>query len=228
MKSPNKDLSPRLEQRLSAYATAATAAGVGVLSLTQPAQARIVYSPAHERIKVNGGVFHIDLNHDGIPDFGLNNLHSRSGSFSYSALWVPESAALNEVLISYPHSCWGAAALPKGKRIGPKGLWSHNTSGRGQIMAERFKTSCGPWGEQRSFQAYLGFKFVIKGSMHFGWARVKVDTVDSPYSAILTGYAYETIPNKPIVAGKTKGPDVVTVQPDTTHGTLGHLALGRK
>jgi hypothetical protein len=38
----------------------------------------------------------------------------------------------------------------------------------------------------------------------------------------LTGYAYETIPNKPIIAGKTKGPDVFTVQP----GSLGHLARG--
>jgi hypothetical protein len=41
-------------------------------------------------------------------------------------------------------------------------------------------------------------------------------------TATLTGYAYETIPNKPIIAGKTKGPDVITVQP----GTLGHLAAG--
>ena len=40
--------------------------------------------------------------------------------------------------------------------------------------------------------------------------------------AFLTGYAYETVPNKAIVAGKTKGPDVVTVQ----DATLGHLARG--
>jgi uncharacterized repeat protein (TIGR03803 family) len=38
----------------------------------------------------------------------------------------------------------------------------------------------------------------------------------------LTGYAYETIANKSIIAGKTKGPDVVTVQP----ASLGHLARG--
>ena len=42
-------------------------------------------------------------------------------------------------------------------------------------------------------------------------------------TATLIGYAYETIPNKSIIAGKTKGADV-TVQ----HGTLGHLAMGRK
>jgi hypothetical protein len=40
--------------------------------------------------------------------------------------------------------------------------------------------------------------------------------------ATLTGYAYETIPNKPIIAGKTKGPDVITLEP----ATLGHLAQG--
>jgi len=40
--------------------------------------------------------------------------------------------------------------------------------------------------------------------------------------ATMSGYAYETIPNKPITAGKTEGPDVITVQP----ATLGHLAAG--
>jgi hypothetical protein len=40
----------------------------------------------------------------------------------------------------------------------------------------------------------------------------------------LTGYAYETIPGKPIIAGETKGPDVITMQP----GSPGRLALGRK
>jgi hypothetical protein len=41
-------------------------------------------------------------------------------------------------------------------------------------------------------------------------------------TATLTGYAYETIANKPIVTGKTHGKDVVTVQP----ASLGHLAQG--
>jgi hypothetical protein len=40
--------------------------------------------------------------------------------------------------------------------------------------------------------------------------------------AVLTGYAYETVANKSIVAGKTKGADVVAVQ----LVSLGHLAQG--
>jgi hypothetical protein len=47
-------------------------------------------------------------------------------------------------------------------------------------------------------------------------------------NAILTGYAYETIPNEPIIAGKTKGSDVITVQPGTMSDSLGGLALGRR
>jgi len=43
-------------------------------------------------------------------------------------------------------------------------------------------------------------------------------------SGTLTGYAYETIPNKPIITGQTKGPDVITVQPER----LGELARGTK
>ena len=39
---------------------------------------------------------------------------------------------------------------------------------------------------------------------------------------MLTGYAYETIPNKPIIAGKTHGKGVVTIEP----GSLGALAAG--
>jgi hypothetical protein len=39
--------------------------------------------------------------------------------------------------------------------------------------------------------------------------------------ATLTGYAYETIPNKPIITGKTKGPDVITLDPATLGTTIG-------
>jgi len=79
----------------------------------------------------------------------------------------------------------------------------------------------GPWHNVKN--RYLGMKFLIKGKPHFGWARLNASC--SPkvggVTGLLTGYAYETIPNKPIVTGKTKGSDVVV-----EHATLGHLAAG--
>ncbi len=59
----------------------------------------------------------------------------------------------------------------------------------------------GPWLNVKN--RYLGLKFIIKGKDHFGWARLTT----TGRIALLTGYAYETIPNKPIIAGKTKGPE---------------------
>jgi len=74
----------------------------------------------------------------------------------------------------------------------------------------------------------MGIRFKIKGKSHFGWARLSVTeaAIGPAYHRIyatLTGYAYETIPNKPIIAGRTHGPDVILKR-----ATLGALALGRK
>lgn len=88
----------------------------------------------------------------------------------------------------------------------------------------------GPWvGKGKGVRnRYLGLKFVVHGKVHYGWARLSVTLGHhqqyDDVSGTLTGCAYETVPNKPIIAGHTKGPDVVTVQP----GTLGSLARGRK
>ena len=70
---------------------------------------------------------------------------------------------------------------------------------------------------------YLGLKFRIHGKSHFGWARLNVECKAPKLFGLLTGYAYETIPNKPIITGKTKSPDAITVRP----ATLGELAVGR-
>lgn len=77
---------------------------------------------------------------------------------------------------------------------------------------------------------YLGLQFTIKGEVHYGWARVEVSRTPksqqvNSITATLTGYAYETVPNKPIITGKTKGPDVITLEP-VTLGRLGQGSAG--
>jgi hypothetical protein len=71
---------------------------------------------------------------------------------------------------------------------------------------------------------YLGLRFVIAGKIHYGWARLNVPSISlkNGITAVVTGYAYETIPDKPIITGKTKGPDVITLEP----ASLGNLARG--
>jgi hypothetical protein len=62
------NLSESVHHQLSMYALAAGAAGVGILALAQPGEAKIVYTAAHTPIRA---VVNLDLNHDGLPDFEL-------------------------------------------------------------------------------------------------------------------------------------------------------------
>jgi len=128
----------------------------------------------------------------------------------------------------------GASALRYGARIGPK---KSKFFVRFPMMAmEVFArvgseySDIGPWVRKNKGleNRYLGLKFIVDGEVHYGWARLSVTLSHRPVyegvSATLTGYAYETIPDKTIVAGRTTGRDVVKVPP----GTLGSLARGRK
>jgi hypothetical protein len=92
--------------------------------------------------------------------------------------------------------------------------------------AERYERTTwqGPWanGGKGLKNGYLGLKFTLNGKVRYGWARVSLTVKSNRFSnTILTGYAFETIPNKPIIIGKTHGPDVI-VKP----ATLGALAAG--
>jgi len=91
------------------------------------------------------------------------------------------------------------------------------------VVSQTSSASGGQWLFTK--HRYLGLQFMIGDEVHYGWARVTVTLPAGkfePIQATITGYAYETIPNKPIVTGKTKGPDVVTWEP----ATLGRLAQG--
>jgi hypothetical protein len=61
----------------------------------------------------------------------------------------------------------------------------------------------GKWGGNLR-DRYLGVRFLIDGKTHYGWIRLTVTAPSAAgqfMSAMITGYAYETVPNKPISAG---------------------------
>jgi hypothetical protein len=90
--------------------------------------------------------------------------------------------------------------------------------------------SGGPW--KNSVNRFLGLKFLINGEIHYGWARLTVlaDKNRELVSAKLTGYAYETVANRPIVAGQTsgtvEGASVTPTPIEHPQVQLGLLALG--
>jgi hypothetical protein len=216
-------LSEPLNRCLSQYALAAGAAGVGLLALAQPTEAKVVYTKTHQLLHGLRHSLDLDLNNDGRSDFRLA-IEVAVGS--YGAGFLAVFPLSNSVRVNSK----GAAAYPAGVRIGPKDRYYRPPKTIYGTLMEYgcfYKSRCrsdGNWLKVEN--QYLGLAFVIDGKTHYGWARISATTVP-PYnhpSARLTGYAYETIPNKPIITGKTKGPDVITVKP----GSLGALAAGRK
>jgi len=197
---------------------AAGAAGVGMLALALPAQAKVVYTPDNQQIPPNVGLA-LDLNHDGIADFVFSNFYSSTSSTLNLSIGPVDVS--NEIFSTggNGHSVF-AAALPAGVVIGPNGKFKKRR-GEGMANGEDLEGVCqGPWIHAQN--RYLALKFVIKGEIHFGWARLNVSCVyPHAISATLTGYAFETVVGKPILAGETKGSDV-SVDP----GTLGSLARG--
>jgi hypothetical protein len=228
---PSK-LSESLPHRLNMYALVASAAGVGMMSV-QPAQAKIVYTPTH-RTLTNGTLpIPIDRTHD----FTLSDkFYIVTGSWSTQLLKINVSGAAFVV-----GSKGSLAALKHGAVIGPADKFLTGKA----LMAGGFcetqvsaSTVFGPFAN--TTQRYLGLKFKVNGKVHYGWARfasVKASACNGgpAVTAVLTGYAYETVPNKPIVAGKTKEPDDSSVgQPNAASligptpqpATLGLLAGG--
>jgi len=216
-------LSESLHQRLNSYALAASAAGVGVLALALPAEARIVYTPAHIRISPNTEVS-VDFNHDGVPDLNIRN------SFGSTTFGRAAVSAKGIVAANHSHSAY---ALYRGALIGPKQPFVDSPS---VIMAIYGSGSTkGLWANVTG--RYLGVRFQINGKIHYGWARLNV-RVGYEIFARLTGYAYETVPNKPIIAGRTQGKDEAEYDsgtgasltapiPDKPRpASLGALALG--
>jgi hypothetical protein len=223
------------------YGLAAGAAGVSVLALAQPSEARIVYTHVRKVIWPNSH-FDLDLNHDGINDFSIRNVYK---SKTPSLYVVPGPQGVNAVEGTWTYHSGRrrlAFALHPGNRIGPAKNFS------GEIMARLSYDgpNRGYWWSHGETSGnpkphYLGLKFQVKGKSHFGWARLIITVGVDGMVATLTSYAYETIANKPIKAGQKKETtdDLTTYEdpgrgasltgpiPDTPRTTsLGVLALG--
>jgi hypothetical protein len=239
------EFSPSLLHRLNLYALGAATAGVGILASATPSEAKVVYTPAHVVIP-DGGYF-LDLNHDGINDFRLNiNGNSRGRSDSQYFLAQPVASGnliWGQGVVNFgPRPRLNAFDLPAGAQLGPNNEQAQPLGSKLLAGYYWFTTTGGAagngtggdWAKGVS-NHYLGFAFSINGATHFGWARLNV-TMNKFHvvQALLTGYAYETVPNKPIVTGETSdeaaNPQAALVPSNSTHqpqlALLGALALG--
>jgi hypothetical protein len=230
-RDPNQ-ISESLQHQLSLYALAASAAGVGMLALSPTAQAKIVYTPTH--VVLPFGVTNVDFNHDGITDLAFSKSHEHLTSFygtNLGVFYIP----LTPWVVDRPGEN-GVGDLRPGFVIGGNDTFSS----KGDRMAAGFflsdkATYIGEWAHHGKGvkNRYVGVKFMIKGKVHYGWARLSVSFPNHSLRAVLTGYAYETIPNKAIVAGQTEDESQTrAASPAKTRtpqpASLGALAMGSR
>lgn len=230
-----------IREHLHTYALAASAAGVTLLALAPLGEAEIVYTPANLQISPIGS-YTLDVDNDGTTDFTFfDTTYSPLGS-----LWVSGalagSAANGVALARFGRfRSFAAKALHSGHRIGPKTRFG--SSGFSVLMVEGYDSiyppyrqwCAGPWKDKQD--RYLGLKFMIGSEIHYGWARLSETCTHGDWqTAVLTGYAYETIPNQAIKAGQEQGTDDGIEQPDPADfskppqrpATLGMLARGSR
>jgi hypothetical protein len=202
------NLSDSIHQQLNMYALAAGAAGVGILALAEPAEAKIVYTPVH--VVLTRGSLALDLNNDGMVDFVLLDKYKRKGQTTNSFWLYVNPAHKGNAAVGIPGTYFkSASALNRGIQIGSKNRFEGNLMAFACSFADSTDCRVGKWFDRSD--RYLGLKFTINGKTHYAWARLNVSFAANwghgTLKTTLTGYAYETIPNKPIIAGKTKGPD---------------------
>jgi hypothetical protein len=228
MKRPERTparLSEALFHRLNAYALAASAAGVGVLALTGSAEAKIVYTKTHKVLQFTNPAqsLSLDLNNDGVSDFKLVNAWFDDEDFG-PTLWfyiVPARRANGAEGHTVNFGTQVVSALSGGAKIGQNDRFLSNTIFRESMCHATDYSHTDLWCNDQN--RYVGLRFSIKGRIHYGWARLNAVLGNNAFLiATLTGYAYETVPGKAIVAGRTKGGDVSTAE----SGTLGRLAAG--
>jgi len=222
-------ISTSARHKLQTYTMAASAAGVSVLALAAPAPAEIVYKPADIAISGNDTI-PIDIDGDGVADFSLNAISDTTSSRFSDIIFARAAQSSNGFAA-------GGAPLARGVQIGyaNQQFSSFGTIAQGRFNSPRSWFCSGQWSKVRA--RYLGLKFMISGQTHYGWAKMSETCHKGANIAVITGLAYDTIPNQSILAGKKKGkleaeslneggPATPSGTPVREPATLGMLAKG--
>lgn len=215
----------KLDKRFVAY----TLAAAGAAAMAKPASAEIVFTPVN--ISLTEGVYPIDFNGDGLPEFAIHNYLGPYSSSTYANILKigggkgATTASVIGIKNGNSPSAWDAPINWPIGQSSPKGFVgvTHRLARMVTAGGGCCKDPIGPW--KSATNRFLGFKFTLNGQVHYGWARMTVSTTFDVVKATLTGYAYETIPNKAILAGD-KGPSVRGSSAGGAGPSLAMLSLG--
>jgi hypothetical protein len=198
---------------IKGVATFTILVGLVLLAVVWPAEAEIVYTPAHVKITENSS-YNLDLNKDGVTDFIISTSQSQhTCPFGH--------IGLKDAVAETPVSGDGAESSPPAKlklddKIGPSETFYGGTGTMAWLEDCEFVTGGGNWihdencgydcNHLKGLKGYLGLTFQIDGETHYGWALLSVSLTPKTTQVVVTleGYAYETVADMPINAGQEK------------------------
>jgi hypothetical protein len=196
--------SKEFKNKLKSYGALAT----GVLAVGNVANAQIIYTDVDpdEVITGDSTSYLLDLNNDGVKDYRMVTLDvtGSSSGVVYSAKGAGVyPLGQNEILTdgsSY------VQVLNNGDAIGAnQNVWSATSSAfalnvkfKTQYMGQTVTYTYGLWNGVTD--KFMGVKFDINGSWHYGWVRMDVNA--NADSIVIKGFAYNAQPNSPLTAGE--------------------------
>jgi len=149
--------------------------------------------------------YNLDLNNDGMGDFILNtyfdSLHCAASVFS--------PLAIKQRVYITPQSANGTVSpmmntplmMNSNDTIGSNLTFSANPAALRFFSFDACPDSGGSW--TSTSDHYLGLQITVGNSTYYGWARLSVFVTGiPPVYFILKDYAYNSIPNQPILAGQ--------------------------
>lgn len=195
------------DRRLLLYALAASA----TLAWSAPSKAEVLFTPSNVVLS-RLGKFDIDLDNDGSADFTILRALGRYSTYeSLPDLFAYGKSPSHQIVTK----SFDALALAKNTPIGP---------GQGFRAFALMETPFygGYWRGAKS--RCLGVRFLINGQVHYGWIGFR--EVRSFSIALLYGWAYETVPDKKILAGDTGTGTSANFQPTSLKILAsGHTAI---
>jgi hypothetical protein len=185
-----------LSKKLAGYSSFTTV----ILLSAQHLNAQIIYTDISDvKVNPNNSVYELDLNNDGIADFGMQ-FNSDSGiqrlrGYCYGVGGCNDNSILVD---SEGYGPYLVAKLHFLETIAPVNHWGEFDY-EVQILAYSSSQSQAGFWKGGVLNGYAGLKLNLGGNSYYGWMRCYVRK--DAYLLTVKDYAYNSIPNMPINAG---------------------------
>jgi len=180
---------------------------ISAMLFSASANAQIIYTDVNPDVSINtnGGVYALDLNNDGITDFNITYATTMFAGQTNKFIRITPLGA-NKVGndLSYPYP---SALLPNTLIDASSFSWlsTANQSLISRIWFQVPRTGAWIWQNRGNWNGasnkYVPLQLSHNSQKFYGWARL--DAATNAVSFTVKDYAYNSIPNQPILAGQT-------------------------